>query len=67
MEEIWIRKAKSFSEAREQDIDYYLKMSAKERLEVVQFLREQYPKFAGDYASESGKGLRRTITIVQQK
>ena len=66
MEKIWIRKAKSFSEAREQDMDYYLKMSAKERLEIVQFLREQYSKFAGDYASENGKRLRRTITVVQQ-
>ena len=66
MEKIWIRKAKSFSEAREQDMDYYLKMSAKERLEIVQILREQYSKFAGDDASENGKGLRRTITVVQQ-
>jgi len=66
MKKIWIRKAKSFSEAREQDMDYYLEMSAKERLEIVQFLRDQYPKFAGDYSSESGKGLRRAITVVQQ-
>ena len=66
MQKIWIRKARSFSEAWEQDKDYYLNMSAKERLETVQFLREQYPKFAGDYASESGKGLRRTITVIQQ-
>jgi hypothetical protein len=67
MKKIWIRKAKSFSEAWEQDMDYYLEMSAKERLEIVQFLRDQYPRFAGDYSSESGKGLRRAITVVQQK
>jgi len=66
MKKIWTRKAKSFSEAREQDIDYYLKMSAKKRLEIVQFLRERHSKFSGDYTSESGKGLRRTVTIVQQ-
>ena len=38
MQKIWVRKAKSFSEAQEQDIDYYLKMSPQERLETVQFL-----------------------------
>jgi hypothetical protein len=32
MKKIWLRKAKSFSEAQEQDLDYYLNMSAQERL-----------------------------------
>lgn len=65
-QKIWMKKAKSFSEAQEQDLDYYLKMSAQERLEIVQYLREQYPKFAGVNTSESGKGLRRTVTVVKQ-
>jgi hypothetical protein len=58
---IWMRKAMSFSEAREQDIDYYLNMSAQERIEIVQFLHEQYHKFARVNLSENKKGLRRTI------
>jgi len=67
MKKIWLRKAKSFSEAQEQDIDYYLKMSPQERLETVQFLREQYPKFARVKLNESRKRLRRTVRIVQLK
>jgi hypothetical protein len=66
MKRIWMRKAKSFAEAHEQDLDYYINMSAQERLEIVQFLREQYPKFARVNANESGKRLRKTVTIVQQ-
>ena len=63
---IWMKKATSFAEARDQDLDYYLKMSAQERLEIVQYLREQYAEFAGKNANESGKGLRRTVSVVQQ-
>ena len=65
-DKIWMKRAKSFSEAQEQDTDYYLNMSAQERLEIVQFLREQYPKFARVKLSESGKGLRRTVRVVKQ-
>jgi hypothetical protein len=67
MKKIWMRKATSFSEAQEQDMDYYLNMSAQERIEIVQFLREQYHKFGKVNLSESRKGLRRTIRVVQQK
>ena len=67
MQKIWMRKATSFSKAQEQDIDYYLNMSAQERIEIVQFLREQYPKFAKVDLSESRKGLRRTVRVVQLK
>ena len=67
MKKIWLRKAKSFSEAQEQDLDYYLNMSAQERLETGQFLREQYPKFARVNFNESRKRLRRTVRIVQLK
>ena len=66
MQQIWVNKAKSFSEAHVKDLDYYLNMSPQERLEIVQFLREQYFKFGEVDDGESGKGLRRTIRIVQQ-
>lgn len=65
-QKIWIKKARSFSEAQEQDGDYYLKMSPEERLEIVQYLREQYSKFGGANSNESGKGLRRTVRVIQQ-
>ena len=61
-----MKKAKSFSEAHDQNLDYYLKMSAQERLEIVQYLREQYTKFFRGNENESGKGLRRTVRVVQQ-
>lgn len=63
---IWVKTVKSFAEARDHDLNYYLKMSARERLEIVQYLREQYPKFSGGNMNESGKGLRRTVRVVQQ-
>ncbi len=42
-------------------------LSAQERLETVQYLREQYTKFFRGNENESGKGLRRTVRVVQQK
>ena len=32
MQKIWMRKAQSFSEAQDQDLDYYLKMTPQERI-----------------------------------
>ena len=63
---IWIKRVNSFSEENNDDLSYYLSMSSQERLEIVQFLREQYEKINGMNTHESGKGLRRTIRIVQQ-
>ena len=66
VQRIWMKKAKSFSEAQDQNLDYYLKMSAQERLEIVQYLREQYTRFFKGNENESGEGLRRTVRVVQQ-
>ena len=63
---IWMKKINSFSEENDDDLDYYLNMSSQERVELVQFLREQNLKINGLNTNESGKGLRRTIRIVQQ-
>ena len=63
---VWMKKINSFSQERAEDLDYYLNMSSQERLEIVQFLREQHQKINGMNTHESGKGLRRTIRIVQQ-
>ncbi len=65
-QKVWVKKMGSFSEAQDQNLEYYLNMSAQERLETVQFLREQYTKLNGTSPDESGKGLRRTVRVVQQ-
>lgn len=64
MKKIWVNKAKSFKDAEEFDIKYYLRMSKKERLETMQFLREIYYKIKG-LKNEGRKRLRRVIRIIQ--
>lgn len=66
MKSIWMRKAKSFSEAYEHEMEYYRKMGSKKRLETVQFLREQHRKIVKVNDSESREGLRRVVRVVQQ-
>lgn len=67
MKKIWFRKAHSFAEERKFDTEYYLSMSAREKIETMQFLRELYFKFhRKDPTYERRKGLRRVVKIVQQ-
>ncbi|MFH1564085.1 MAG: hypothetical protein ABIF11_11830 [Nitrospirota bacterium] len=66
MEKIWVNKADSFKEAEEFDRNYYLKMTGRERLETVQFLRESYYKLIGT-KNEDRKRLRRVINVIEQK
>ena len=61
----WVNKASSFKDAAEFDKNYYLAMSGTERLEIVQFLRGTYSKMKRGSKSESRKGLRRSVKIVQ--
>jgi len=42
-------------------------MSPEERLETVQFLREQHFKIKGTTPDERGKGLRRTVKVIKSK
>lgn len=65
MKKIWIKKSQSFKEAQEFDARYYHAMSAQQRLELVQFLREIYHKIKGRHKNEIGKRLRRVIKVVQ--
>ncbi|MFH0924484.1 MAG: hypothetical protein V1872_02440 [bacterium] len=68
MQKIWIRKAKSYKEVEEFDREYYLKMDAKERLEIVQALREMHFKMKKNSPKdEDREGLRRVIKVVKQK
>jgi hypothetical protein len=64
MKKRWINRAKSFRDAEKFDEEYYAKMTGKERLEILQFLRESY-KFK-QKKHEGRKRLRRSIRIIQQ-
>lgn len=67
MRKIWVRKAKSFLGAETQDLDYYASMSPEERLETMQFLRDTFLKLRKQKKrAQNGKGLRRSIKIIQQ-
>jgi hypothetical protein len=66
MKKIWVNRAKSFEEARDFDKAYYLRLSSTERVENVQFLREEYFKFHELKQREDGKRLRRVFRIIKQ-
>ncbi len=64
---IWVRKTTSFADARAFDDSYYFALSASERLETVQFLREEYSKLSKGKNHEGGKRLRRVFRLIEQK
>ena len=66
MKKIWINRAKSFEDAQDFDGAYYLSLSSAERVESVQFLREEYFKSHGLKQREDGKRLRRVFRIIKQ-
>jgi hypothetical protein len=65
---IWINKSDSHEAAQEFDFEYYLSMSSKERLETVQFLREEFYKVTKDIdilidsSPENAKKIIRALT-----
>jgi len=66
MIKMWMNKASSFEEAETFDIKYYKNMSAAERIETIQFLREQYFKLNGLNLNENRKRLRRVYRVIKQ-
>ena len=66
MKKIWVNRARSFEEAQDFDNAYYLSLSSSERVESVQFLREEYIKSHGLILREDGKRLRRVFRIIKQ-
>jgi hypothetical protein len=66
MKKIWVNIARSFEEAHDFDKAYYLNLSSKERVEVVQILREEFFKSNGLEFREDGKRLRRVFRIIKQ-
>lgn len=65
-DKIWINKSKSFEDAQEFDDAYYLSMSEVERIETVQFLREEYWKMSKGQDYEDRKRLRRVFKTIKQ-
>ena len=63
MKRIWVHKAKSFVEAERFDRRYYRAMSARERVETVDWLRQLARKFKR--MRSGGTRLRRVIAIIQ--
>ena len=65
-QKIWVHKSNSYKEAQEFDDAYYLSMTPAERLETIQFLREEHWKQNKDKDHESGKRLRRVFKLIKQ-
>ncbi len=63
---IWVNKSNSFAEAQEFDDSYYLSRTPTERLETVQFLREELWKLKKDKNHEGRKRLRRVLKLIKQ-
>lgn len=63
---VWVNKSRSFRESQEFDDAYYQAMTPKERLETVQFLREEYEKMKKGKKHEDRKGLRRVLKLIKQ-
>ena len=64
VKKIWVHKANSFKKAKDFEVKYYSDLSSSERIDIVQFLREQYFKLKGRLKDESREGLRRSIKVV---
>ena len=62
MKKPWVHKATSIQAAERFERRYYQAMSAKERVETVDQLRQRARRFG---KTNGGKRLRRVITIVQ--
>ncbi len=63
---IWVNKTTSFKEAEEFDIQYYLAMPRSEKIETIQFLRENVGKIKKRIKNAHRKGLLRTVKVIQQ-
>jgi hypothetical protein len=66
MKNIWLNISSSFEAAERFDKHYYQQMSAADRIETVQLLRDIYYKFKNGGLNGSRKRLRRVIKVIQQ-
>jgi hypothetical protein len=65
MKKIWIKKFNDFKVADAAERSYYAKMTPSERVDIIQFLRDQFNKFSGEKKNARGKRLRRAVKIIQ--
>ena len=64
MQKIWVNKADSFSDAEQFERSYYSEMLPSERLDTIQWLREEYFRsHKMEIGNEGGKRLRRVLEI----
>jgi hypothetical protein len=67
MNKIWVNKADSFSAVEEFEESYYSEMLPSERLDTLQWMREEYFRSQKmSLGDESGKRLRRVFKIIKQ-
>ena len=67
MQKIWVNKADSFSDAEQFDQSYYSEMLPSDKLDTMQWLREEYFRSQKmGISNESGKRLRRVFKIIKQ-
>jgi len=65
MKKIWINKADSFKKAEEFDQEYYQKMTPEERLDIMQYLREEHFKIKGKAKLNGRARLRRIAKVIK--
>ena len=63
---IWANIVNSFSDAEKFDDEYYRSQTPLQRLDEMQFLREQYMKMNQEAEDAHRKGLRRVIKVIKQ-
>lgn len=67
MQKIWVNKADSFSDAEQFDQSYYSEMLPSDKLDTMQWMREEYFRSRKmGISNESGKRLRRVFKIIKQ-
>ena len=66
MKAVWVRKSRSFDEAKRFEDTYYAQMGSRKRVETVQFLREIFFKLRRRQPGASREGLRRSLRILKQ-
>lgn len=63
---IWVNKVNSFSAAEAFDDEYYRAKTPSQRLDEMQFLREQYFKINKEAENAHRKGIQRVIKVIKQ-
>ena len=63
---VWVNKAKSFRAAQDFEDAYYEHLSAEERIETIQVLREAYFRTIGGFTGEDGRGCEEFLALLNR-